>query len=120
MINTVNHGRKLVIRYLIEKGVMVISKSHKEQRQIENINVFDFSLSTEDTAIIAGLNKANFTKIAILGGTGFVGRALTSEALRLGYQVTSVSLDAKATPRNHLTIIKENVKAKRTLSEKAK
>lgn len=101
---------QVVIRYLVEKGIMVIAKSHQEIRQAENLNVFDFALAEEDRQIISGLNKANFPKVGVLGATGFVGKALTSEALRLGYQVAGVSLNGKVMPMQHLTIIKEDVK----------
>jgi len=93
---------QVVLRYLVEKNVMVISKSHHEERQKENINIFDFTLSEEDKVNIASLNKPNFTKVAILGGTGFVGRALTSEALRLGYEVYNVSRHGGVMPQRHL------------------
>lgn len=112
----VNIGKKynktwaqVVIRYLTQKGIMVIAKSHDKQRQEENINVFDFELSAEDNALIASLNKPTFPKLGILGGTGFVGAALSSEALRLGYEVTNVSLDARLVPANHLIQVKKDI-----------
>lgn len=100
---------QVVIRYLIQKGIMVIAKSHDEQRQLENLSVFDFELTGEENALIGSLNQASFPKLAILGGSGFVGKVLNSEALRLGYEVINVSLDGKIMPANHLQIIKTDI-----------
>lgn len=46
------------LRYLIQCGVVVIPKSTHKERMIENINVFDFALSSDDMAAIAKLDTA--------------------------------------------------------------
>jgi diketogulonate reductase-like aldo/keto reductase len=45
------------IRYLLQLGARVIVKSTHKHRMEENINVFDFTLSEEDMAVIETLNK---------------------------------------------------------------
>lgn len=39
---------QVVLRYQIERDVIVIPKSHNKERQAQNIDVFDFELSDED------------------------------------------------------------------------
>lgn len=39
---------QVLIRYQVQRGVSVIPKSHNNERQKENINVFDFSLDEND------------------------------------------------------------------------
>ena len=46
---------QVVLRYQIERNVIVIPKSHNKERQIENMNIFDFSLSDEDKKLIKTL-----------------------------------------------------------------
>ncbi len=101
---------QIVIAYMIEKGIHVIVKSHDEKRQKENLNVFDFSLTAEDKARIAALNIPNFRRLGLLGGTGLIGKVLTMEALRMGYEVVNVSLDGAIMPQRHLEIIKHDIK----------
>ncbi|WP_300733042.1 aldo/keto reductase [uncultured Helicobacter sp.] len=50
------------LRYLIERGINVIPKSSKKERMAENLNIFDFSLSSADMAAIKTLdtNKSIF------------------------------------------------------------
>ena len=48
---------QVVLRYQIEHGIAVIPKSADEKRQQENLNVFDFNLSTEDKAQILRLDR---------------------------------------------------------------
>lgn len=47
------------LRYLIQKNIVVIPKSTHKERMIENINVFDFTLSNEDMAAIEQLDTGN-------------------------------------------------------------
>lgn len=48
---------QVALRYLIQRGVVVIPKSTHIERMKENMNVFDFELSAEDMAAIAALDK---------------------------------------------------------------
>ncbi|ADL51220.1 aldo/keto reductase [Clostridium cellulovorans] len=47
---------QVALRYLIQRGVVVIPKSVRKERMIENFDVFDFQLSKEDMDIIATLD----------------------------------------------------------------
>ena len=47
----------VALRYLIERGIVVIPKSTHRNRMEENFNVFDFSLTADDIAQINTLNK---------------------------------------------------------------
>lgn len=46
-----------MLRWHIERGVVVIPKSTHYERMVENFNVFDFSLDAEDMDKIAALDK---------------------------------------------------------------
>lgn len=48
---------QVMLRWQIERGVIVIPKSTHYERMLENINVFDFTLSEEDMDRIAILDK---------------------------------------------------------------
>ncbi|XP_028621663.1 prostaglandin-E(2) 9-reductase-like [Grammomys surdaster] len=45
------------LRYLLQRGIVVIAKSFSEKRIKENIKVFDFQLPAEDMAVLERLNK---------------------------------------------------------------
>ena len=47
------------LRYLIQKNIIVIPKSTHKERMLENINVFDFSLSNDDMAALEKLDTEN-------------------------------------------------------------
>lgn len=47
------------LKYLIQKNIVVIPKSVRKERMLENINVFDFTLSNEDMAAIEQLDTGN-------------------------------------------------------------
>ena len=47
---------QVILRWLTQRGVVVIPKSIKKERMEENFNIFDFVLSTEDMETIATLN----------------------------------------------------------------
>jgi 2,5-diketo-D-gluconate reductase A len=47
---------QVILRWLLQRGIIVLSKSVRKERMIENISVFDFELSTEDMAAITTLD----------------------------------------------------------------
>jgi diketogulonate reductase-like aldo/keto reductase len=47
---------QVVLRWLTQRGVVAIPKSVKKERIIENFNIFDFELSSEDMASITTLD----------------------------------------------------------------
>ncbi|KAL3994559.1 Aldo/keto reductase family protein [Acanthocheilonema viteae] len=48
---------QVVLRWAIQRGLVVIPKSVTEKRIIENINIFNFELNNEEMAVINGLDK---------------------------------------------------------------
>lgn len=48
---------QVALRYLIQLGVIVIPKSTRRERMLENFNVFNFELSLRDMEVIAGLDR---------------------------------------------------------------
>ncbi len=62
----VNIGKKynkssaqVILRWLIQRGVIIACKSTHIERMKENFNVFDFELSKEDMEEIKALDKEN-------------------------------------------------------------
>ncbi|MDQ0113371.1 aldo/keto reductase [Paenibacillus harenae] len=54
------HGKSVaqaILRWNLQRGVVTIPKSTKEQRIIENANVFDFELTSDDMEQIEALNE---------------------------------------------------------------
>ena len=47
---------QVILRWLLQREIIVLSKSVRKERMIENISVFDFELSTEDMAAITTLD----------------------------------------------------------------
>jgi 2,5-diketo-D-gluconate reductase A len=54
---------QVVIRWLIQRDVVVIPKSNRKERMVENFDVFDFQLTTDDMDAIKSLD----TKTSIWG-----------------------------------------------------
>lgn len=48
---------QVALRYLIQRGVVVIPKSVHKERMIQNFDIFDFQLSKDDMDMIAKLDK---------------------------------------------------------------
>lgn len=62
----INIGKKynktsaqVILRWLIERGIIIACKSTHVERMKENFNVFDFSLAEEDKEDIKKLNTEN-------------------------------------------------------------
>ncbi|WP_059049751.1 aldo/keto reductase [Paenibacillus senegalimassiliensis] len=57
-----NHNKsvaQVVLRWLTQREIVVIPKSVRKERLIENINIFDFELSSEEMASITDLDTGN-------------------------------------------------------------
>ena len=50
---------QVILRWLIQRGIVCIPKSTHKERIIENFNVFDFKLSDEDMQIIKSLDQGS-------------------------------------------------------------
>ena len=48
---------QVILRWHLQRGIVVIPKSTHKERMAENLNVFDFALSDEDMKAIAALDK---------------------------------------------------------------
>jgi 2,5-diketo-D-gluconate reductase A len=54
------HGKsvaQIVLRWLIQRDVVVVQKSVRPERMRENIDVFDFELNDDETARIAAMDR---------------------------------------------------------------
>ena len=49
---------QVILRWHIQRGVIVIPKSTHKERMAENFNIFDFTLSAEDMTAIAAMDTA--------------------------------------------------------------
>ena len=48
---------QVILRWLVQRGIVPLAKSVKKERMQENINIFDFELSDEDMSVIAKMDK---------------------------------------------------------------
>lgn len=48
---------QVILRWLLQRGIVVIPKSVHLERMKENIDVFDFALSDDEMSVISGLDK---------------------------------------------------------------
>jgi len=58
------HGRteaQVLIRWSLQSGIIVLPKSARRERIVDNARVFDFELSPEDMAAIDALNRGLHT-----------------------------------------------------------
>lgn len=49
---------QVVLRWHIQRGIIIIPKSTHKDRMIENINIFDFALSNDDMKLIQAMDTA--------------------------------------------------------------
>ena len=47
---------QVILRWVVQRGIIALAKSTRKERMLENINVLDFELSTEDLAAITTLD----------------------------------------------------------------
>ena len=47
---------QVILRWVVQRGIITLAKSTRKERMLENINVFDFNLNAEDMAAIATLD----------------------------------------------------------------
>ena len=43
---------QVILRWIVQRGIIALAKSTRKERMVENISVFDFELSAEDMAAI--------------------------------------------------------------------
>lgn len=48
---------QVILRWLVQRGIVPLAKTVRKERMVENINIFDFELSADDMQIIAKMNK---------------------------------------------------------------
>lgn len=48
---------QVILRWVVQRGIVALSKTTRKERMTENIDVFDFELSAEDMAAIAALDS---------------------------------------------------------------
>lgn len=47
---------QVILRWVVQRGIIALAKSTRKERMVENISVFDFELSAEDLAAITTLD----------------------------------------------------------------
>lgn len=56
------HGKSIgqvVLRWLVQRGIVALAKTVRRERMAENLDVFDFALDEADTTAIATLESGN-------------------------------------------------------------
>ena len=48
---------QVALRWLTQRGIVAIPKSSHKERMAQNLNIFDFTLTTDEMAQIATLNQ---------------------------------------------------------------
>ncbi len=48
---------QIALRFLVQRGISVIPKSKREERLVENINIFDFSLTNDEMEKIKKIDR---------------------------------------------------------------
>ncbi|MBQ9115806.1 MAG: aldo/keto reductase, partial [Clostridia bacterium] len=48
---------QVIIRWITQRGISAASKTTHKERMLENISVFDFSLTEEEMATVAALDR---------------------------------------------------------------
>lgn len=48
---------QVILRWLVQRGIVPLAKTVRKERMLENIDIFDFKLSQDDMQTIASLNK---------------------------------------------------------------
>ena len=48
---------QVALRWLTQRGIVAIPKSSHKERMAQNLNIFDFTLTTEEMALIATMNQ---------------------------------------------------------------
>jgi len=46
----------VILRWVVQRGIIALAKSTRKERMLENFNVLDFELSPEDMAAITTLD----------------------------------------------------------------
>ena len=53
------HGKsvaQVILRWVVQRGIIALAKTVRKERMIENISIFDFELDAEDLGSIATLD----------------------------------------------------------------
>lgn len=48
---------QVILRWLVQRGIVPLAKTVRKERMLENINIFDFELNEEDMEVIASMDK---------------------------------------------------------------
>lgn len=53
---------QIILRWSVQKGISVIPRSKSRNHLMENLDIFDFKLSSEDMNVIDGLNENRYSR----------------------------------------------------------